>query len=157
MANGNLRVVLLGSFLGLICAGLGCGGDNAAGVADYLGTWTYTQQQATETCPGQSPISIDLGTTKDLREGVKSDLVDVSTICNYRFDIKDKIASIQSGQSCSFNDGTGGTAVETPSSWTFTLTSATTAAEKFTAVDTLSNSTACSFDGIATLERLTKN
>jgi len=156
MANSRLRMLLLGSFVGLAGAGLGCGGNDASGVSDYVGTWSYTQQQATESCPGQSDLSINLGTTKDLREGVKSDLVDTSTICNYRFDIKDKIASVQSGQSCSFNDGSG-TATETPSSWTFTLTSATTAEEKFTAVDTLSSGTVCSFTGVAHLERLTKD
>lgn len=159
MANSKIRKALLGALVGLTgaVAALGCGGSNGAGVPDYIGTWSYTQQQGTLSCPGQMDASVTLGTTKDLREGVTSDIVDVSSICNYRFDIKDKVAAIQSGQTCNFDDGAGGTVTEVPSNWTFTLTSATTAEEKFTTVATLSDLTMCSFSGLATLKRLTKD
>jgi len=77
-------------------------------------------------------------------------LFDSSTQCFYEFDVKSKVATIKPTQKCSLNDGVGGLIEEDPSSWTFTLTSASTADETF--MTTIA--TTCTFSGMATLKKV---
>ncbi len=157
MTTDKTRGILL--VLGLLtvsATAAGCGGDGND-LAQFTGTWMYTQSMGTLSCQGQPDQSGLLGTSKKWGAGVTSDLVDLTpslfdsgTQCFYAFDIKDKVATIQAGQSCSFGDGAGGLIDEQPSSWTFTLTGPTAAEEQF--MTTIA--TTCTLTGIATLKKV---
>ena len=96
------------------------------------------------------------GVQKVWNEGVTSDLVDMTpsfidgvTQCFYTFDVKNKVATIKPAQTCAFFDVTGQEFDDAPSVWTFTLTSATTADEVFTAAFD-----GCTETGKATLKKV---
>jgi len=136
----------------------GCGGSGSD-LQQFVGTWMYTQSQGTLACQGSDPLTGTLGSSTKWGLGLSSDLVDLDpelfdtrTQCFYQFDVKDKVATIQPTQKCSFDDGsgTGSQVEEDPSSWTFTLTSATTADETF--MTTIA--TTCTFSGQATLKKV---
>ena len=164
MANGRFgrfivaRPLALLGLLGLAVATLGCG-DDGNNLAEFVGTWKYTNTGVTFACPNQADTPISLGNQKTFHLGIKSDLVDLSSICDYRFDVSDKVAAIQKLQTCQFDDGSGnGTnATEAPTSWTFTLNSATTAEEKLTTATTFIDGTICTIDGVAHLEKISKD
>ena len=162
MAKNRLGSVALVGLVGLVALATttaGCG-DDGTNLTQFTGTWMYTASEGTLACPGQTTLMGTLGTNKLWSEGVSSDLVDLSPLifdssisCYFTFDVKDKVATIQAGQTCSFSDGAGGSIPDVPTTWTFTLTSATTADEKLTtAVDTT-----CTLIGQGTLKKVAKN
>jgi hypothetical protein len=150
-----LVVVGLLGLVGLAGAALGCGGDGD-NLAEFVGTWTYNDSNVTFVCPGgtEMPFPLDL---KAFHLGIKSDLVDLSSICGYRFDVKDKVASIQQGQSCALLDNNGDPVTESPTSWTFTLNSATTAEETLTTAATFIDGTVCTISGTSHLDKISKD
>jgi hypothetical protein len=139
----------------LALASLGCG-DGGSDLSQFVGTWKYTLSTARFSCPGQADQTGPLATTKHWGGGVKSDLVDLSTTCDYLFDVNSKQATIQKNQTCDFSDVTG-TATEAPNSWVFTLLSATTAEEQVETVTTFADSTACTLTAMSTLEKVSKD
>jgi hypothetical protein len=156
MAKNRSGRYLLVGLAGLAAATLGCGGSSD-NLAEFVGTWKYGASAVTFACPGQADSPISLGNLKAFHLGIKSDLVDLSSICDYRFDVKDKVASIQQGQSCAFDDGNGGTATESPTSWTFTLNSATTSEETLTTATTFIDGTICTISGTSHLDKISKD
>jgi hypothetical protein len=80
------------------------------------------------------------------------EVFDAGTQCFYQFDVKDKVATLTAApvQTCNFGDGAGGLVEEDPNSWTFTLTSATTADEQFM----VTIATTCTFSGMANLKKV---
>src|SRR5664279_1657876 len=92
MANSRRGRFLVIGLIGAATAALGACGDNGSTgdargpFAEFTGTWKYTQSMATFSCPGQADQTGTLGTHKEWGEGVKSDLVDLTTSCNYLFD-----------------------------------------------------------------------
>jgi hypothetical protein len=124
--------------VGLVSAGAacmvamaGCGND-AAPSAEFIGVWKYDQSAAPASCTVAGAQSLNLlGAHKELRDGAISDLVEVG--CDYRFDIRDKVATLQANQTCDL----GGGDTETMVSSTLTLTSATTMEEVTMATDNL--------------------
>ncbi len=167
MTDETRGTFLVFSLLIASVAAAGCGGGSsnnnsstdahAAELAQFTGTWQYTQSMGTLSCPGSADSSGLLGTTKQWDSGVTSDLVDMSPAildftvqCFYTFAVNDKIATIMPGQSCGITDGAGTqVATETPTSWTFTLTSATTADEMLA-----TSIPPCTLTGIATLKKI---
>ena len=148
---------MISGLLGLALAAIGCG-DDGNGLAEFEGTWKYIQSPAQFSCPGDPVQTGTFGTMKDWRQGVKSPLVDFSTNCNYRFDVKGKVASIQKSQTCDFFDNNGDPASEAPNSWVFTLTSATTAEEKVETVTTFIDGVSCVLTAtMSTLEKISKD
>jgi hypothetical protein len=83
-------------------------------------------------------------------EGITSDLVDLTDNCNYKFDVSNKVATIQPNQNCAFASGDS----ETPSSWRFSLLAASTAEEVAT---TTLDGTTCLFTASSTLSKISKN
>ncbi len=158
--RGILHVLGVASCLLAVSAtAVGCGGDGND-LQQFVGTWTYTDSQATLSCTGNPDVPLTLGSTKEWGAGVSSDLVDLSTEffdlgtkCLYAYDVKNKVATIQPSQTCNFSDGAGGSVEEDPSSWTFTLTSATTADETFTTTI----ATDCTWTGQATLKKVSSS
>jgi hypothetical protein len=164
----KMRGILLAiGLFGLAAGAAGCGG-NGNDLAQFTGTWEYTQSLVTLSCPGQGDLQGTLGSTERWGGGVSSDLVnlnpsifDFGTQCFYPFDVKDKIATIQPAQTCKPIDVNGNPVDEAPTSWTFTLTSATTAVESLAANDMIILSgvptdppTACTLSGSATLKKV---
>jgi len=155
MANSRLGRFCIVGLVGLAGAALGCGDDGST-LPQFVGTWKYTGSSIAFSCPNQAPQAIPL-TQKTWRLGAKSDLVDLSSNCAYKFDVNDKIATIQTGQTCAFDDANGAPAVESPTTWVFTLTSATSAVEQVTTVTTFVDGVMCTIDGSAMLDKLTKD
>jgi hypothetical protein len=155
------RGILLALMVVTVSAAAGCGGSSSNNLEQFTGTWKYTQSLGTLSCTGQADQQGLLGSSKLWAQGVSSDLVDLSpsifdptTQCFYAFDVKGKVATIQPGQTCNFSDGAGGLIDETPTTWTFTLTSATTADEVLT--ESLA-SASCTLTGMATLEKVAES
>jgi hypothetical protein len=156
MTDKTRGILLVLGLLAVATTAASCGGDGND-LAQFTGTWQYTDSQGTLSCPGSADQMGTLGSTKLWQGGVSSDLVDMSpavldrsTQCFYMFDIKDKVASVKAGQTCVITDGIGDPiADETPSAWTFTLTSATTAEEVLT-----TSVPPCTLTGMATLKKL---
>jgi len=167
MTDKTRGILLVLGFLAVSATAAGCGGDGND-LAQFSGTWQYSDSSLTFSCPGQPDQSGPYGVQKIWNEGVTSDLVDMTpsfidgiTQCFYPFDVKGKIATIQPMQNCPFLDNTGQPILdnsgqpiaEAPSSWTFTLTSATTAEEQFTS----SFEAPCTVTGMATLKKVAKS
>ncbi len=157
MTDKTRGILLVLGFLTVSATAAGCGGDGSD-LAQFTGTWQYTQSMGTLSCPGAADQTGILGTTKLWDSGVTSDLVDMSpsvldptTQCFYTFDVKNKVATLQANQTtCAITDGVGDhVADETPTSWTFTLTSATTADEVLT-----TSIPPCTLTGMATLKKV---
>jgi hypothetical protein len=163
--RGILHVLGVAScLLAVSVTAAGCGGDGND-LAQFTGTWQYTDSSVTFSCPGQADQTGLYGAFKIWNEGVTSDLVDMTptfldgaTQCFYTFDVKGKVATIKPMQICSFLDASGQPIVDdngqpivdAPSAWTFTLTSATAAEEKFTS----SFESPCTLVGMATLKKI---
>jgi hypothetical protein len=155
MAKTMSGTFWMSGLVGLVAlAALGCGDEKNP--AEFVGTWNYTSSDARLSCPNEPDTAVQLPATKRWGGGVKSDLVDLSSSCNYRFDIGGKVATIQKDQTCRFDDG-GGTATEAPNSWLFTLNSATTAEEMAATVITFSDGTPCTFTVKSSLEKISKD
>jgi hypothetical protein len=157
MTDKTRGILLVLGFLTVSATAAGCGGSGNNDLDQFVGTWTYTQSQGTLSCQGSTDQSGTLGGSKRWGLGLSNDLVDLTpelfdtgTQCFYTFDAKDKVATIVPAQTCNFSDGAGGLVEEDPSSWTFTLTSATTAEEMF--MTTIA--TTCTFTGTATLKKV---
>jgi hypothetical protein len=127
-SNVRLGALVLAT---MAVAALGCGGSSDA-AAQFTGTWHYDMATGPLDCGGDIIPQAPLG-NKTFAPGVSSALVDVSAsplddlvYCDFEFDVAGPIATAQPQQSCAL---TGGNAVVTIASWTFTLTSATTADE----------------------------
>lgn len=163
MSEKTRGILLAIGLFGLATGATGCGG-NGNDLAQFTGTWQYSQSLVTLSCPGQTDLQGTLGTSERWGGGVSSDLVnlntsifDFGTQCFYTFDVKDKIATIQMGQMCSPIDGNGTPIDEVPTSWTFTLTSATTAVEQLATSDKiniLGTPTECTVIGSAALKKV---
>jgi hypothetical protein len=168
MANSKRGRSLVIGLIGMVTAALGACGDNGSTgnargpFAEFTGTWEYTASAGTLSCPGVADQQGSLGTTKRFVEGVATDLVDLSpsildpaTQCFYTYDVTNKVASITPSQTCTFDDGTGtgGTVQDAPTSWTFTLLSATTAEETLTTTFAMT----CTLTGSATLKKVGKD
>ena len=156
MTDKTRGILLVLGFLTVSATAAGCGG-NGNDLQQFVGTWMYTQSQATLSCTGNPDVPLTLGSAKEWGAGLSSDLVDLSTEffdlgtkCLYAFDVNSKVATIQASQTCDFSDGQGGLVEEAPSSWTFTLTSATTAEEHFSTTI----ATNCTWTGMATLKKV---
>ena len=150
MAKNRLgSAIVIGLFLGLGAAMQGCG-DDGDDLSLFVGTWQYTQSAGAFTCTGSTPTDFTFSGRKIWGAGVTSDLVDLTDNCNYKFDVKGKVATIQAMQSCTFSDGSA----EIPSSWRFSLLSPTTA-EEVTA--TSLDGTSCSLNVSSQLTKLSKN
>jgi hypothetical protein len=154
--RGNHLVLGVLCLLAVTATAAGCGGSSND-LEQFVGTWMYTQSQGVLSCQGQTDQMGMLGNSKHWGMGISHDLVDLTpslfdagTQCFYQFDVKDKVATIQPAQTCNFSDGLGGLIEEDPSSWTFTLTSATTADEMF--MTTIA--TTCTLTGTATLKKV---
>jgi hypothetical protein len=148
---------MISALVGLALAAIGCG-DDGADLTQFVGTWKYSTSMARFSCPGQTDQTGPLASMKHWGEGVKSNLVDLSTDCNYRFDVKNKVAAIQlPQQTCMFDDGSGAQAVEAPNSWLFTLLSPTTAEEKVETVTTFIDGVACTLTAASTLDKISKD
>ena len=156
MTDKTRGILLVLGFLAVSATAAGCGGDGND-LVQFTGTWKYTEAMGTLTCPGSPDQTGGLGTTKVWNQGPTSDLVDMTpalfdptTQCFYTFDVKGKVATIHPGQTCSLTDGFGGPLVdEAPASWTFTLTSATTADEVLN-----TSLPPCTLMAMATLEKV---
>jgi hypothetical protein len=155
----GIHLVSLLGFLTVSATAGGCGGGGGGNdeLTQFTGTWTYTQSMVTFACPNQPDQGGTYGTTKLWNVGVTSDLVDMTpsfldgvTTCYYTFDVKNKVATIKPAQSCPFFDITGAEFDEAPTSWTFTLTSATTADEMFVS----SFQDPCTLTGVANLKKV---
>jgi hypothetical protein len=158
--RGNHLVLGVLSLLAVTATAAGCGGSSGSDLQQFVGTWMYTQSQGTLACQGSTPQQGMLGNTMQWGLGVSSDLVDLTptlfdsgTQCFYEFDVKNKVATIKASQTCNFSDGVGGLVEEDPGSWTFTLTSATTADEQF--MTTIA--TTCTLTGVATLKKVSES
>jgi hypothetical protein len=156
MTDKTRGILLVLGFLTVSATAAGCGG-NGNDLQQFVGTWMYTQSQGTLSCQGQTDQMGMLGNSMQWGVGVSSDLVDLTphlfdagTQCFYEFDVKNKVATIKPAQTCNLSDGVGGLIEEDPSSWTFTLTSATTADETFTTTI----ATTCTFSGVANLKKV---
>jgi hypothetical protein len=152
MAKNRLgSAVVISLSLGLATAMQACG-DNGDSLSQFVGTWEYTQSVGTFACTGVAPAENDLTGRKIWGEGVMSSLVDLSDSCFYRFDVKDKVATIQATQTCTFSNGD----LETPSSWRFSLLSPTEAEEVVaTSVDELTGP--CTFNASSKLTKISKD
>ena len=157
---GSVALVGLVGFVALATNAGGCG-DDGNNLAQFTGTWSYTASMATLSCPGDTnPFQFTLGPSKQWGEGLSSALVDLSpalldpsTSCYYGFDVKDKVLTIQAGQTCTITDINGSPHPEVPTAWTFTLLSASTAEEQLTAaIDSV-----CTVTGTGTLKKVAKN
>jgi hypothetical protein len=149
------RFLIAGVF-SLALAAIGCG-DDGNDVGQFVGTWKYTTSNATFSCPSQPDQTGPLASMKHWGGGIKSDLVDLTTSCDYLFDVNDKKATIQKAQNCTFDDGSGAPATEVPSSWLFTLLSPSTAEETVDTVTTFSDGVACNLRASSTLEKISTN
>ena len=158
-------LALLGVVLG------GCGDTTTVDPADaFVGTWHYDQSTGAIMCPLADPIDEAPIGNKTFGYGVEAPLVDLTaspvdpaTFCNTYFDISGPVATARTDASCTI---TGGDIV-TVDSWTFSLTSATTAKE--VVAESLHITTApvppatmpmtkvCAFNSMALLTRVAKD
>ena len=154
--SGRFMILGVVGLLGLALAAIGCG-DDGDDLTQFVGTWKYSSSTARFTCTDGTDISGPLTSSmKHWGGGVTSDLVDLTTDCDYRFDVKNKQANIQKPQTCMFDDGsnTGSQATESPTSWLFTLLSATTAEEKLETVTTFVDGVACTLTAGSMLDKI---
>jgi hypothetical protein len=156
---------LLGVALG------GCGDSTSTDPADaFVGTWHYDQSSGAITCPNSDPIDEAPIGNKTFGLGVSAPLVDLTpspvdpaTFCNTYFDISGAVATAHTDASCTI---TGGDIV-TVDSWTFSLTSPTTAEEKAATTlhitmpavppATTPTTSTCAFASMAVLTRVAKD
>jgi hypothetical protein len=160
------------ALLGAVALG-GCGGDaTTVDPADaFVGTWHYDQSTGAITCPPPTgPIDEAPLGNMTFGVGVSAPLVDLTpspvdpaTFCNLNFDISGAVATARTDATCTI---TGGDTV-TVDSWTFSLTSATTAEEKASVSihstvapippATTSTTTVCQYTSMALLTRVAKD
>jgi hypothetical protein len=123
---------------GAATVALGCGSNDSTGNAkidQFAGVWKYTESAGTATCSadGQLRTFDFVGSHKTIAPGSMSDLVDLSIGCDYRYNVKDKVATILPNQICDLGQGDS----ETSAAITWTLTSATVMEETMTAIDNI--------------------
>ena len=143
------NAVVFSLVVALATATLGCG-DDGGSLDQFVGTWEYTQSDGTFACTGLTPSSVGFSGRKIWGAGVSSDLVDLTDNCNYRFDVKNKDATIQPMQACTFTNGDK----EIPTNWRFSLLSSITAEE---VTSTTLDGTTCVFTVNSTLKKLSKD
>lgn len=148
----------------------GCGGTAADPADAFVGTWQYDQSTGAINCPNSAPIDETPIGNKTFGFGVSAPLVDLTpspvdsmTICNTGFDISGPVATARTDVGCTI---TGGDVV-TIDSWTFSLTSATTAEEKAAttlhitmpavAPATTPTTSTCAYTSMAVLTRVAKD
>jgi hypothetical protein len=156
------------ALLGAVALG-GCG-DTTDPADQFAGTWHYDQSSGAITCPLSDPIDEAPTGNKLFGLGVSAPLVDLSsspvdpmTFCNTNFDISGVVATARTDAGCTI---TGGDLV-TVDSWTFSLTSATTAEEKAAttlhittpavAPATTPTTSTCAYKSMALLTRVAKD
>jgi hypothetical protein len=160
------------ALMGFVLAG--CGDSTPTAVVDpadaFVGAWHYDQSSGAITCPMSDPIPASPTGNKTFAPGATAALVDLTptpidpmTICNTEFDISGPVATAHTDVGCTI---TGGDVV-TVDSWTFSLTSATTAKE--VVAESLHITTApvppatmpmtkvCAFNSMALLTRVAKD
>jgi hypothetical protein len=130
----------------------GCG-DDSQNLGQFVGTWVYVQSDGSFACPGQAATPETVTGKKILGKGVTSDLVDLSDMCNYKFDVNDKTATVQANQACLLGNGN----LEAPTTWRFTLLGPVDAEEAAVTKDTEPTLTTCTFTMAATLKKISKD
>jgi hypothetical protein len=162
---------LAGAVALLAVALVGCGDSTSTDPADaFVGTWHYDQSSGAITCPNSDPLDEAPIGNETFGFGVSAPLVDLTptpvdlaTFCNTYFDISGAVATARTDASCTI---TGGDIV-TVDSWTFSLTSATTAEEKAAttlhitlpavAPATTPTTSTCAYTSMALLTRVAKD
>ena len=156
----------------------GCGGSDDAD--QFVGTWMITQASATIDCSatlsGSTPLAVTPAGNVELVHGATSALTAISpseldgfSICDFKFDVKGPVATMQAGQSCVIQGFSAPpyNAKLSPTTWTFSVTGANSAEEvgsgtfEVPTVDANNNpngTTICQYTGhMATLTRVAKN
>ena len=150
----------------LVMSGVGCGdssGDTgqASTTDQYRGVWSPSAGSLTITCGNDTFTSTVTGNIEFIG-GSDSDLVYTDDQgCNFKFNATDSKASVQPGQSCTYEDtsdnGTQFEAAISPTQWSFEQSSDTTLTESLNGSMTLtpkgsSNSVDCNISGTATYD-----
>lgn len=157
---------------------IGCGGSSSSD-SRFLGTWKITQASADVSCDDGTSGTFTPTGNLEFAPGTSSAIVAISpaeldpaSFCDFGFDVKGAVATIQANQTCvlqSFSVGTGaGEAVFSPTSWQFSITGPDAGEEMGTATITLPlldstgtqllGTTLCQYTGhMATLKRVARN
>ncbi|HVU49311.1 MAG TPA: hypothetical protein VHL80_01430 [Polyangia bacterium] len=149
-------ITATGAALALGISLAACGGGQGGDVSRFTGTWSATSGTVTVTCPGQNDSWSVTGTVR-WDKGLASDLVQATPPCIVDADVTGSTAS-GAGQTCSYDDGAGGTYTLTRPNYTFVLApDGRTAQENAsgTLVDTNGGaSLACTFSETASYTKL---
>ena len=125
-------------------------------IDEFAGVWKYTESAGSATCSADSQLRTFnfKGLHKTLGRGVTSDLVDLSN-CDYKFDVKDKVATIQPSQLCDLGDGDS----ETVTAITLTLNGPTDMEETMMVVDNLASTGlgTCNVTETGRLQKISKD
>jgi hypothetical protein len=156
--------------------GAGCGNDGGAATTpnaadDFVGTWLYsTDTQSVLQCENGNDTNQPPQPNKTFAHGASAALVDLSespilpgVFCDFAFDVSGPVATAQPNQACALTSLDNLT-IDQPDgqapSWTFSLTSATTAEEVIKATAHFSVSgqpNSCSWTLAAHLTRISKD
>jgi hypothetical protein len=110
----------------------------ATSATAMIGTWTYASGTTTRTCPNEAPTPAAPEGTLVVAAGNAGEVVVTEPgACSLRFSLKNNVATIVAGQTCSGPDGAGGTITFSNMQWSLalsadgkTLTESLTADEK---------------------------
>jgi hypothetical protein len=109
-------------------AGCGGGDDAGGGTGAFIGMWQYTSGTSNTSCPmiGVNETSQLAGEKVPIAKGIDSPLVysETNTNCSWKMNVSGNVATIISGQSCTFMDN-GVSFTGTYSAGTFTITGTT--------------------------------
>jgi hypothetical protein len=160
---------VLASALALMAAG--CGDSAEDPVEAFVGTWVYTSVAVgSADCPGHSSLDETPTGNKVFARGIGHPIFDMKTVahplvdltpltldrnivCDFTFDVNDAgtLATGVVGQGCALRGGD----LFTLTSWTFSLTSATTADE--IAKADIASDPNCTYSMMAQLNRVSKD